>query len=184
MHGSLDVPHIRPADHAYLPRPPTPTRARGCVYIIIAFKDHLGGHAQVLGISIFAYSYVVTIPSWVNEKHPSVSVNKAVWVPAAFGLGMKLLTGLLGAWAYSLVLPDGEQRPNSDDILNILSLPNQPKVGVLIATTVLHTTHPRVLIVVRACQSVHGVPVFGVPCVCVLYSRCLFVGFQYVFSAY
>lgn len=33
---------------------------------------------QVLGIAIFAFAYVTTIPSWVNEKRPGVSVNRAV----------------------------------------------------------------------------------------------------------
>ena len=49
-------------------------------------------HAQanVVGLSVFAYSYVVTIPSWVNEKRHRVSINKAVWVPATVGLVMKV----------------------------------------------------------------------------------------------
>jgi hypothetical protein len=44
----------------------------------------------VLGLAIFAFAYVVTIPSWVNEKRHSVNVNKAVWAPATLGLVMKV----------------------------------------------------------------------------------------------
>lgn len=46
--------------------------------------------ANVVGLAIFAYSYVVTIPSWVNEKRHHVNINKAVWVPATVGLVMKV----------------------------------------------------------------------------------------------
>ena len=34
-----------------------------------AFKGT--GQYQVLGMAIFAYAYVTTIPSWANEKRPS-----------------------------------------------------------------------------------------------------------------
>jgi len=57
-----------------------------------------------------------------------VSVNKAVWVPATLGLVMKIITGLLGAWALWLIAPDGTVREGADDVLNILVLPYQPKV--------------------------------------------------------
>ena len=39
------------------------------------------GQYQVLGMAIFAYAYVTTIPSWANEKRPSVDVNSAIWWP-------------------------------------------------------------------------------------------------------
>lgn len=45
-------------------------------------------------------SYVVTIPSWVNEKKAGVNINRAVWYPATVGLVMKLAVGLMGAWAF------------------------------------------------------------------------------------
>ncbi|EDQ87491.1 uncharacterized protein MONBRDRAFT_37937 [Monosiga brevicollis MX1] len=93
------------------------------------FQASAEGQANVVGMAIFAYSYVVTIPSWVNEKRHHVSVNKSVWVPASVGLVMKLLTGLLGGWAFALLLPDGSPRPHSDDILNIILHRDQPEVS-------------------------------------------------------
>eukprot|EP00730_Choanoeca_flexa_P000797 TRINITY_DN10338_c0_g1_i6.p1 TRINITY_DN10338_c0_g1~~TRINITY_DN10338_c0_g1_i6.p1 ORF type:complete len:603 (+),score=166.30 TRINITY_DN10338_c0_g1_i6:181-1989(+) len=90
------------------------------------FGDSAEGQANVVGMAVFAYSYVVTIPSWVNEKRHHVSVNKAVWVPATVGLIMKLLAGILGGWAFALMLPNGKPRPHADDILNILLLRDQP----------------------------------------------------------
>eukprot|EP00039_Didymoeca_costata_P020335 m.340903 g.340903 ORF g.340903 m.340903 type:complete len:559 (+) comp19629_c0_seq1:222-1898(+) len=96
-----------------------------------AFSASLQGQAQVLGISVFAYAYVVTIPSWVNEKKPNVNVNSAIWWPATAGLFMKLMAGLFGAWAYQLVTEasDGHRvprtNPDATDILNLLMLKDQ-----------------------------------------------------------
>jgi hypothetical protein len=56
-----------------------------------AFK--WSGQYQVLGMAIFAYAYVTTIPSWANEKVPSVSINSSVWWPAVVGTLMKLFAG-------------------------------------------------------------------------------------------
>lgn len=36
------------------------------------FVASTDAQSQVIGISIFAYAYVVTIPSWVNEKKAGV----------------------------------------------------------------------------------------------------------------
>jgi len=88
-----------------------------------AFKS--SGQAQVLGIAVFAYAYIVTIPSWVNEKKPSVGINRAVWIPATIGLFMKVSVGLLGAWAYVLTENGLAINPNYENVLNILSNPKQ-----------------------------------------------------------
>ena len=34
---------------------------------------------SVVGTVIFNLAFVVTIPSWVNEKKPKVSVNRSIW---------------------------------------------------------------------------------------------------------
>lgn len=68
-----------------------------CLFVVLAVvNSSWQGHAGVVGIAVFAYAYVVTIPSWVNEKKLGVSVNKAVWLPGAAGLVMKLAIGLFG----------------------------------------------------------------------------------------
>lgn len=46
------------------------------------FTAKIAAQSQVLGIAVFAYAYVVTIPSWVNEKKPGVNINATVWLPA------------------------------------------------------------------------------------------------------
>jgi len=40
------------------------------------------GISSVVGTIMFNYTFVVTVPSWVNEKKEKVSVNKAVWISA------------------------------------------------------------------------------------------------------
>ena len=82
----------------------------------------------MVGLAIFSSAYVVTIPSWVNEKRHRVSVNAAVWVPAIISLVMKILMGLFGAWAFWLLLPGNKVRNHADDILQILIQDNQPWV--------------------------------------------------------
>ncbi len=42
---------------------------------------------------------------------------------------MKIATGLLGGWAFALVLPSGDTRSNSDDILSILLHDQTPRVS-------------------------------------------------------
>jgi len=94
----------------------------------------MDGQAQVVGIAVFAYAYVVTIPSWVNEKKPDVNVNSAIWIPATVGLFMKIASGLLGAWAYQLTVGSGKtleprSDPDATDILNLLMLRDQPEIS-------------------------------------------------------
>jgi len=59
--------------------------------------------SHVLGVIIFNFAFVVTIPSWVNEKKPGVSVNKAMWSSTISSCAGYILVGLLGSWAYAHV---------------------------------------------------------------------------------
>ena len=38
-----------------------------------------GGQEIVLGTIIFANAYVVTLPSWLNEKRHNVNIKKTIW---------------------------------------------------------------------------------------------------------
>jgi amino acid permease len=84
------------------------------------------GQYQVLGLAIFAYAYVTTIPSWANEKVPSANVNKAIWWPAIAGTLLKLGGGILGAFAFRLVRKDGSAIEGMDNILNRLVESDMP----------------------------------------------------------
>ena len=90
------------------------------------------------GTVVFAYAYVITIPSWLNEKKPDVNVNKAVWVPATIGLVCKASAAILGSFAFVLIKDDagnichdpGKNKcdyvPGSENILNFLANEDQP----------------------------------------------------------
>eukprot|EP00117_Sycon_ciliatum_P031304 scpid48664/ scgid4434/ len=88
----------------------------------------VGGQGYVFGLATFAYSYIVTIPSWVNEKKPEVSVNKAVWVPATLGLVMKLAIGLMGGMSFYLLGKNNQPLNGADNILIELLHPRMPAV--------------------------------------------------------
>eukprot|EP01104_Vermistella_antarctica_P020277 TRINITY_DN8619_c0_g1_i1.p1 TRINITY_DN8619_c0_g1~~TRINITY_DN8619_c0_g1_i1.p1 ORF type:complete len:638 (-),score=100.18 TRINITY_DN8619_c0_g1_i1:47-1894(-) len=77
---------------------------------------------QVLGVVFFSFIFVVTVPSWLNEKRDEVSVNKGVWYSTVFATIAYTVTGMLGGWAY----PDIESQTSSGDILSVMSLPTQP----------------------------------------------------------
>ncbi|MDP2438993.1 MAG: hypothetical protein Q8P67_24870, partial [archaeon] len=63
--------------------------------------DAIGSEfTNVVGIVIFGFAYVVTVPSWCNEKRDSVSVNRVIWISTAVSSIMFVLIGLLGALAY------------------------------------------------------------------------------------
>jgi len=80
----------------------------------------LTSQSQVIGVAVFAYAYVVTIPSWVNEKKTGVSINRTVWYPATLGLLLKVAVGMLGSWAFATIPASG------DDIVELLLGDHQP----------------------------------------------------------
>ena len=54
---------------------------------------------EAFGVVMFTYAFIVTVPSWVNEKKPQVSVKKVMWTSALTCSLLQLAFGLLGAWA-------------------------------------------------------------------------------------
>ena len=59
-----------------------------------------GSQAGVLGTLLFNFGFVTTVPSWVNEKQPEVSINKALWVATASCVAVFFSVGLAGAAAF------------------------------------------------------------------------------------
>ncbi|CAG9461566.1 unnamed protein product [Pedinophyceae sp. YPF-701] len=82
----------------------------------------------VLGVSFFFHAYIVTVPSWVNEKAPGVPISWGVWWPTALTVVVKVVFGLMGAWAFKLLtfpngvgaLPRGVPLPGAANILQIV----------------------------------------------------------------
>jgi len=96
--------------------------------------------SQVLGITLFFHAYVVTVPSWVNEKAPGVSVSRALWWPTWATALFKIVFGLTGATAFRLLtfpdwpsaVPRGAPLPGAADILGVL-LDRSPGGGAELA---------------------------------------------------
>lgn len=61
-----------------------------------AFGD---SYMDMLGSVIFNYCFIVTVPSWLNEKKEDVSVNKAVWISTIGSTFLYITVGLMGAMA-------------------------------------------------------------------------------------
>jgi hypothetical protein len=66
-------------------------------HTVPAFGDN---YTRVLGSIIFNYAFIVIIPSWINEKKPGVSVQKAVWISTIASTALYLIVGWMGAVAY------------------------------------------------------------------------------------
>jgi hypothetical protein len=81
--------------------------------------------SQVLGTIIFNYAYVVSIPSWVNEKREDVSINKSVWYSSGVGTFIFVILGIFGGWAFDF--------PNNNDILDVINTKSRGEVLKVIA---------------------------------------------------
>jgi len=63
-----------------------------------------GSQAAVLGTILFNFGFVTTVPSWVNEKRPHVSVNKSLWYATISCVAVFFLVGIPGAISFQDVL--------------------------------------------------------------------------------
>eukprot|EP00441_Pelagodinium_beii_P021313 CAMPEP_0197677190 /NCGR_PEP_ID=MMETSP1338-20131121/87990_1 /TAXON_ID=43686 ORGANISM="Pelagodinium beii, Strain RCC1491" /NCGR_SAMPLE_ID=MMETSP1338 /ASSEMBLY_ACC=CAM_ASM_000754 /LENGTH=192 /DNA_ID=CAMNT_0043257981 /DNA_START=228 /DNA_END=803 /DNA_ORIENTATION=- len=63
-----------------------------------------GSQAAVLGTVLFNFGFVTTVPSWVNEKHPRVSVNRSLWVSTILCIVVFFAVGISGGLAFQDVL--------------------------------------------------------------------------------
>jgi amino acid permease len=55
---------------------------------------------------VLNYAFVMTVPSWCNEKRRSSNVNKVVWSSVSISTMFFLLVAILGAFAFPNL--DGE----------------------------------------------------------------------------
>ena len=80
----------------------------------------------------------MTVPSWVNEKKPQVSVKKVMWTSALTCSLLQLAFGLLGAWAFDLVGPKATcTKSDCQNILLIFDHPNMPVTSPATLTATL-----------------------------------------------
>jgi hypothetical protein len=77
----------------------------------------------LIGTLLFNYMFVATVPSWLNEKRPGVSVRRSVWSAVGLGTAIFASVGLAGAAAYGGA--PGGFTP-SRDLLTLLLLRGGP----------------------------------------------------------
>lgn len=75
------------------------------------------GQGSVLGQVVLNYAYVMTVPSWANEKRRSSNVNKCVWWAVGSSSFFFLSIGILGALSFPDLGP-------GEDILTALNREN------------------------------------------------------------
>jgi len=86
------------------------------------FVDDAQTQATVLGTIIFANAFVVTLPSWINEKKHEVKVNSLVWNSLGFATLFRITVGIAGAFAYPLLKTNARlPRKGAENILNFLA---------------------------------------------------------------
>ena len=55
------------------------------------------------GVVLFNYAFSVTVPAWLIEKKPGVSVNRTIWTATTFSSIVYILFGWIGATAFQSV---------------------------------------------------------------------------------
>jgi len=70
----------------------------------INVDSRTGSQAAVVGTVLFNFGFVTTVPSWVNEKRPEVSVNRSLWLATLLCIAVFFAVGLLGGAAFASVL--------------------------------------------------------------------------------
>jgi len=70
----------------------------------VATGNSWNSQAGVLGNVLFNFGFVTTIPSWVNEKKPSVSINKSVWFSTFMCNVIFFFIGIPGAMVFQYIL--------------------------------------------------------------------------------
>jgi len=69
---------------------------------------------QVLGTIVFNYAYVVSVPSWVNEKKEEVSINKSLWGASILSTLLFVIIGIMGSTCYQF-------SDKGQDLLNVIN---------------------------------------------------------------
>ena len=63
--------------------------------------------SKILGVVVFNYGFITSLPSWVNEKSPSTSVSTSVYWAVMAATLLTLLLGIFGALAYAPFFASG-----------------------------------------------------------------------------
>ena len=56
---------------------------------------------QLVGVVLFNFAFAITVPAWLNEKLPDVSVAPVIWSAVTLNTALYLALGVLGGMSYS-----------------------------------------------------------------------------------
>ena len=59
-----------------------------------------GTLSSVLGVSLFNFAFLTSVPSWINEKRDDVSIPKTLWTVLSLSVVMFTVMGWLGGTAF------------------------------------------------------------------------------------
>jgi hypothetical protein len=123
--------------------------------------------SQLTGVILFNYAFSITIPSWLNEKETTVSVNKVVWTSTALSSTIYCIFGIMGSMAFAQVGP------------NVLVLLTSSKVWLFLSYCICLLfcfLIVQVHFVTRLCAALFGVMIIGcgVPVFCVIIKNALY----------
>eukprot|EP01042_Synura_sphagnicola_P009524 gene9524-12215_t len=71
--------------------------SRGLTYELPWFGKDI---TQLAGVILFNYAFSITVPAWLYEKHPDVSVNKMIWSSTSIASVLYVMFGVLGAMSF------------------------------------------------------------------------------------
>jgi amino acid permease len=106
--------------------------------------------SQLAGVVLFNYAFSITVPSWLSEKMPHVSVNKTIWTSTILSSGIYISFGILAACSFENAGP------------NML---------ILLSSSQVH-------FMTRICAAIFGTSIIGcgVPVFCVIIKTALYSG--------
>lgn len=64
---------------------------------------------NLLGVCVFNYAIITSIPSWVNEKREDVSIHRVMGLSMSLALGLFILIGVIGGMAFPPWFKDSDQ---------------------------------------------------------------------------
>jgi len=103
------------------------------------------GMGVVIPTVAFNWAFITTMPSWLNEKGPKVSVARSMWSGIAIGFAMFVALGVLGGMAIDFSA--------GDDLLAALNDPGTPNI-MPVSKIMTYIFAP--------CSLLTGIPVFSI----------------------
>ena len=78
-----------------------------------------------LGVVVFNWGFITTVPSWINEKAPAVSCQQCLWGSTTLSMLLFFVLGVLGAMAY------GDAGPNPPQAFTAMMTDNDVTSAIL-----------------------------------------------------